>query len=60
MYIARDKNDDLYLFNEQPNRGSECWWAPSGIDGTYLRLDKKQYPEITWDSEPIWVQISPV
>jgi len=52
MYLARDKNDDLYLFCELPNRGSKCWWATSGVDGTYLRLDKALYPEVTWDSEP--------
>jgi hypothetical protein len=60
MYIARDKNNDLYLFKELPNRGNECWWAPSGVDGTYLRLDKSLYPEITWDSEPLKVEISTV
>jgi hypothetical protein len=60
MYIARDKNNDLYLFNEMPGRGSECWWAPSGLDGSYLRLDKKLYPEVSWDSEPLQVEISVV
>ncbi len=53
MYLARDKNQDLYLFNELPHRGNECWWAESGVDGTYLKLDKKLYPEVTWDSEPL-------
>jgi len=57
MYIARDKNNDLYLFSEPPHRGKECWWAPSGLDGTYLRLDKSLYPEVTWDSEPLQVRI---
>ncbi len=60
MYIARDKNNDLYLFNELPTRGSECWWAPSGVDGTYLRLDKSLCLEITWDSEPVKVKITTV
>ena len=27
MFIARDKNNDLYLFAELPKRGNECWWA---------------------------------
>lgn len=40
MSLARDKNHDLYLFAELPERGNECWWAVTGIDGTYLRLDK--------------------
>jgi hypothetical protein len=57
MFIARDKNDDLYLFAEAPRKGIECWWAESGIDGTYLRLDKALYPEVTWDSEPLPVRL---
>ena len=57
MYIARDKNDDLYLFNELPRRGNECWWASKEVDGTYLRLNKSLYPEVTWDSEPLGAEI---
>jgi len=57
MYLARDKNDDLYLFCELPNRGNECWWATTGVDGTYLRLDKALYPEVTWESGPLAVTI---
>lgn len=53
MYLARDQNGDLYLFYERPRRGNECWWAESGVDGTYLKLDKSLYPEVTWDSEPL-------
>jgi len=61
MYIARDKNNELYLFNELPSQGSECWWATSGdLDGSYLRLDKSLYPEVTWDSKPLYVEISVV
>jgi hypothetical protein len=57
MYLARDINGDLYLFNELPHRGNECWWAESGIDGTYLKLDKALYPEVTWDREPLPVEL---
>ena len=53
MYLARDKNEDLYLFEKMPLRGKECWWAESGIDGTYLRLGKSLYREVTWESEPV-------
>ncbi len=59
MFIARDKDGDLYLFAELPKRGSECWWAESGLDGTYLRLDKTLYPEVTWDSAPLPVRLEP-
>jgi hypothetical protein len=57
MFIARDKNNDLYLFGELPKRGNECWWAEAGVDGTYLRLNKSLYPEVTWDTEPLPVRL---
>jgi len=60
MYVARDKNKDLYLFNDLPNRGTECWWAEAGIDGTYLRLDKLLYPEVTWETDPLPVRLVPM
>jgi hypothetical protein len=58
MYLARDKNHDLYLFNELPRRGNECWWAESGVDGTYLKLDKSLYPEVRWESAPLQVSLT--
>jgi hypothetical protein len=58
MYLARDKDNDLYLFNALPQRGNECWWAESGVDGTYLKLDKGLYPEVTWDSAPLQVSLT--
>lgn len=57
MYLARDKDNDLYLFNERPHRSKDCWWASTGIDGTYLKMDKSLYPEVTWDSEPLAVAL---
>ena len=32
MHLARDKNGELYLFNELPQRGNECWWAESSYN----------------------------
>ena len=58
MFLARDKNNDLYLFNELTQRGSECWWAETGIDGTYLRLENSLFAEVTWDGEPVPAALS--
>jgi hypothetical protein len=58
MFLARDKDNHLYLFTELPRKGSECWWSESGLDGTYLRLDDSLYPEITWESEPLAVSLT--
>jgi len=57
MYLARDKDNQLYLFKDLPLRGNECWWAETGIDGTYLRLDTTLYPEVTWESDPLPVAL---
>lgn len=57
MYLARDKNNELYLFDELPIRGTECWWAEKGVDGTYLRLNQALYPDVTWDKEPLPVRL---
>ena len=57
MFLARDKNNDLFLFDDMPRKGQECWWDKTGVDGTYLKLDRRLYPEITWDSEPLAVSI---
>ncbi|MBW2476306.1 MAG: hypothetical protein JRE63_03155 [Deltaproteobacteria bacterium] len=58
MYLARDKNKDLYLFSSKPQRGRDCWWAETGVDGTYLKIEKSLYPEVTWESEPLEVILS--
>lgn len=52
MFLARDKDKHLYLFDKLPVRGENCWWAESGVDGTYLRLNDSLYPELTWESDP--------
>ena len=57
MYLARDKNKNLYLFYKTPRRGRDCWWADSELDGSYLQIDKGLYPEVTWDSEPLQVEL---
>ncbi|RNC70428.1 MAG: hypothetical protein ED859_06330 [Desulfuromonadales bacterium] len=57
MFIARDSNNDLYLFRDMPVRGSGCWWAEKGVDGTYLLLDSSLYPEVTWESDPLPVML---
>jgi len=60
MFLARDNNNDLYLFRIRPERRRECWWADSELDGSYLRLDKKLFPEVTWDTEPMEVSLVPL
>lgn len=60
FHVARDNNGDLYLFGEKPERSRECWWATAGVDGTYLRLDKTLFPQVTWETEPLPVAVTPI
>ncbi len=60
MFLARDKDKTLYLFNKLPVRGDNCWWAESGVDGTYLRLDNSLYPEVSWESDPFPVFLTTI
>lgn len=53
MWIARDKNKQLFVFTEKPVRdeyystfyGDEC-----------LELNKDEFPEITWENSPIKIE----
>lgn len=51
MWIARDRNGDLYLYEEKPLKGTEAW----GIT-LYLyrsRINRHFFPEVKWeDDEP--------
>lgn len=51
-YIARDKNGDLYLYNNPPYV-AESEWRSVGY-GRYARLCSKFFSFITWESNKAW------
>ena len=56
-WVAREdhvlNNGGLYLFANRPTRNGRYGW-----DGYILRkFDDSDYPEITWDSEPVKVEL---
>ena len=51
-YIARDKNEDLYLYNNSPYV-TETDWRAAGY-GHCARLCSKFFPFITWESNKAW------
>lgn len=50
-WIARDS--ELGLFSEKPSKGNELW-----MGNLICLLPKEMFPELTWESEPILVDIT--
>ena len=51
MWLARDKNDDIYLFiNGKPEKDEKYWYS---VDAAYIHIDSHLFPEVQWsDEEP--------
>ena len=61
-WIARDKNNELYLFKDKPKREDDVWVPPYRnicIDSPYIIElpsdgdEKLINRHITWDDEPV-------
>ena len=61
LWVARDSDGELYLYNEKPEcyneyfNYSKVWFT----DGVYFELDNKLFPDITCKNEPIEVELRP-
>jgi hypothetical protein len=56
-WIARDKDGLLGFYSDKPQRfDDKAWWCDPGCY-TALALPPESYPEITWESEPIEVEL---
>ena len=50
MWIARDQlYNTLALYIKKPERAGTYW----GSSARSLRLNKTDFPEITWETEPV-------
>lgn len=57
MWIARDKDESLWLFEEKPYKGRYVWYNGS----TNYRTNEKLFPEIRWeDEEPRELVLKPI
>ena len=53
MWIARDEDYALYLYEEKPIKGADAWVANPATTGGFSAIDTKFFPEVTWnDGEP--------
>lgn len=59
MWIARDKDGTLTLYEYMPVRGDDHWYNlfNSGSDGQTFILDSSLFPEFDWENEPLEVYL---
>lgn len=51
-WLARDENNSLYLYEKRPVRDHNEW-----IEETVIYLDDDLFSDLTWDDNPIEVEI---
>ena len=60
MWIARDKDEELYLFSEKPSKREE-FWLMSSATTTVTQLPSELFPEVKWeDEEPRELILRPI
>lgn len=55
MWAARNKNGDLKLFYNKPFRFDDDKWITTWIN--WMEIDSTLFPDLTWDDEPIEVEL---
>lgn len=57
-YVTRDKNGNLYIYDKLPkrNRQNGYWYTIDPYD-KFHELPNDWFPEITWTSEPLLIDI---
>lgn len=56
MWIARDKDDTLRLFDNIPVKHEEGYWT-SQRGYNDIELDSRLFPEVTWENSPKKVKL---
>lgn len=59
MYVARDKDGDLYLFLTRPVKDDGLnTWLSEDYFRNWIKLDPSRFPEVKWeDEEPTEVEL---
>lgn len=60
MWVARDKDGSLWLYNEKPTREekSSCWINKSSITNEGIgTLQLTMFPDLKWEDEPIEIEL---
>lgn len=52
MWIARDKNQMLYVFEEKPIKNERFEnWTPLSAHGNFMDINPNLFPEVKWDDD---------
>jgi len=63
MYVARDEMGTLFLYDKKPVRvkrslpESQFDWGDYWASNDCIELDEHLFPELTWEQEPIEVEL---
>ncbi len=53
IWIARDKNGSLWVYEAKPWRGPDGKFKLEQHNSEYMKVnDSNQYPEVTWENSP--------
>ena len=56
MWIARDKDGELYLFMSKPYRNKTTFFSENTY-ADFCKLPEGSYPEVTWKNSPKRVEV---
>lgn len=56
MWIARDKDGSLYLYDTEPIRSWECFYSRVGFNEGIV-LNPYTFIEVTWENSPQRVEL---
>lgn len=62
MWVARDQDNRLNLFNNLPKRGNGWWAAEPPYTDLLLdcmKINSSLFPELKWEDDPMEVNIIP-
>lgn len=59
MWVARDKDGELYLYSLKPIKGDKHFVCNT-FNSEYMQLDSDILSEVTWENSPVEIEIRPV
>lgn len=54
-WVARDKEGDLYVFRERPERTKDAWYGTAVL--FICERNNPYFPSLRWEDEPIEVEL---
>ena len=59
MWVARDKDGELYLYSLRPIKGDKHFVCNT-FNSECMQLDSDILSEVTWENSPVEIEIKPV